>query len=738
MSSISRVLSSKYIRSELFRHVSLIHRQLGITNVFHSSDIASLYHCVLCGDTAKFIHHCDQLDITIHSPQELLHTINNAFYHALYRKNNRLVTYIIERFRRGSNTTDTQFIDYVRKSLFDFLNFIDYNHHIKFSRPMIDTLLCYLPDVAPRTIVRQMMKSTLIEHSDFDLCAKLAPLDKSIPESYAIDHFIEIGNKMKEFNPMFLQHQSRIIDDLRRHIESHQPEEYTILMYYLVEFTIKHRLYDLLVMIAKHAVHYKNSQQQIGLTLSPLEYPISLGYLMELRIDKVPLFNRLALDGDISFMKHVQHLMPEYLDWIYSGYPYQQLYDNQLLQCALSGGLYDCALYILDNISPTRSSPFANNDVDRFGQPKWNVSSINMSNDPNHNHNLLDLVDTLIKHQSVDLDFLDLQLYMDAIKARRLDVIEYLEQLISDPNTLIVIDFSQALNVALQEQYIDAIKTIIHNRPGHVYEASTIRMFIKYEHHPCCWPTLLRSAELLNDMELIDTLGTHGYGHGYISDPWTLVDQTVSGIQHYGVDPIPDQMVYILHNERHRTRIDALLATPKHLARTGATMGRLIGSDVLAFFNLMPRQPFDMFGFTYRADVSRLDIDHIEFIWSRLSIAIKRDQQYINNVLSSNAAINNITMYRYVLDSLIKDNHFQVPFIHAPTIKQIKDNIRQYQRYLSIRLIVELFNPINFNVHDHDDTQSTTSPYHRLLVPLTSAEFQQYQSLLTNLGILRP
>ncbi|GAM26125.1 hypothetical protein SAMD00019534_093000 [Acytostelium subglobosum LB1] len=668
MSLICCVLSSKYIRSELFRHVSLIHKQLDITKVFSSSDIASLYHYVQCSDTAKFIHHCNQLDISVHSPQDLLSTIIDAFYLVLKKQNDRLVTYIIERFRRGSNTSEDQFVKFVRHSLFRHIN---YNSHLKLSRQMIDTLLSYLPDVAPSSIVQHMMRSALVEHSDLDLCVQMSPLDLSHPIGCAIDHYVTIGHTMKEFNPMFLQHQSRIIDDLHRYLESHKPEEYYLSTYKLVSFATKHRLYDLLMKIAKHVVHYEN--EEISLCLSPLEQsPISVGSLMELEINNPPLFNRLASAGDITFMKHVQHLMPKYLSRIIGGSPYQKLYDHQLLQCALSNNHYQCALYILDNITPVEQ--YSPGPADR-----WIVTGINMSNDHNWN-------DFIIKNHKWHFDFGKICLYSDAIRGRRLDVIEYLETGQFQKGRLF--NFDRILNVALQEQFIDAIKTIIHNRPGHVYKniklclidqcasdiqdmflaslqpgecidfdnsmltnpykvaeisADTIRMMIKHKHHTYCLQSLLRSADLLNEQELVGILGSCGTSP-YICDPWIVAKENISGISLFGVG-LPEQMIHILLRERNRSRIDALLATPTHFSRAGATFGKLIGSDVMAFFNLLPPQPtFLLISSTYQADVSRLDIDLIDFIWSRLSDTLKCDQKFIIDVLSSNAAMNNITI----------------------------------------------------------------------------------------------
>ncbi|GAM26121.1 hypothetical protein SAMD00019534_092960 [Acytostelium subglobosum LB1] len=381
MTLISRVLSSKYIRSELFRHVLLIHRQLGITNVFHSSDVVSLYQCVQCGDTAKFIHHCDQLDISVHSPQELLNTINEAFYHALHRQNTILVRYIIERFKRGKDTTVAQLVAYIMNSLFTF-NVKSRPKSIKLSRPMIYTLLDYKVVIPPSFIYNFVMRSALEDHYDLDWFTEMCPV---FLRDYIFERYILIGYEMREFNPMFIRHQSRIIDDLHQYLKSFKPEDYSVSTKTMTEFVLKHRLYDLLVMIAKHAIHYED--RRIQLCLSPSEHPINVESLMELWINNPPLFNRLASDGDINFMKQVHHLMPEYVTWTYNSRgPYQQLFDNQLLQCALSGGHYLCALYILDNITQfLQAVSFKVDKEHQHPKNKWIVTGVNMGQDHGHN-----------------------------------------------------------------------------------------------------------------------------------------------------------------------------------------------------------------------------------------------------------------------------------------------------------------------------------------------------------------
>ncbi|GAM26127.1 hypothetical protein SAMD00019534_093020 [Acytostelium subglobosum LB1] len=688
MSMISRVLSSKYIRSELFRHVSLIHRQLGITNVFHSSDVVSLYHCVLCGDTAKFIHHCDQLDISIHSPQELLDTIKEAFKHAMCRMNHRLVTYVIERFRQGSNTSSAQFVKYVREELISFDK--HQSQYFKFSHPMIHTVLGYLKEIDHHWIAHNMMRSALADHDDgLDLCVEIAPFQTPGCPAIAAN---------------------------------------------LVNFAIKQRLIDLLVWIAEH-VDDARVPRELRLPLKSSSHPVSIDSLKNMMslLDRTPLFNRLAKIGDVRFMKHVHHLVADYImtniikDVRNSG----PLFDNTLLQCALTGGHYDCALYILDNISqflPLITPP-----------SKWIVSGINMVRDPNHHQSIIQLIDMLINHDSVDHNFKDL--YTDAIKARRMDVIDLVEQLISNPgmHSSIVINIDQALNVALQEKNMDAINKIIGSRPGHVFKniklmyidqlslvhqdmfldtvpperivfnmdgptsstcarltASTIRMMIKHDHHHNCHRVLLQNAEFLDEMELIKCLEEDVANHDRsISQyPWLSWKNVVNVPRFDSDDRCQNQIAYILHDKRLRcSKIDKILYTLQHLDRV---------------------------------DVSLFDKDVIEFIWPRLINDLKQDDTFILHLLSSNAVANNIIFYRYILDRLIEANHFQMPFIPAPTMEQIKDNIKLFKRYSSIRLIVEMFTP------------STTSPYHRLLVPLTQSEFQQYQSLLINLGVFNP
>ncbi|GAM22235.1 hypothetical protein SAMD00019534_054100, partial [Acytostelium subglobosum LB1] len=765
MSLISRVLASKYIRSELSRHVSLIHKQLDITNVFHSSDISSLYQCIQCGDTTKFIHHCDQLDITIHSPQMLLETMTESFKLAVHKQNVILVNYIIERFRNGSGTSSIQFIKHVKDSL---MSNIEYSHipAIRFSRPMIHTLMAYIPEAAPSNLVTLLLRSALRDHQDFDLCIEISSMVH--PHNRPpIEQYIFVGHQMATASALFLSNQSRIIDDFERYLVSHQQPlgGYLIKPTHLINFTLNHRLFDLLLVIASHIGGTSQPSNPMGLT--PSTHPMSMDTLAALvRVDRL-IFNRLAMFGDITFMKHSQDHLRSYID-VHG--PLLHLFDNTMLQCALSGGHYDCALYILDNI--TQFLPRRSID-DRH---KWIVTGINMMQEgdtvPDH-VDWLGLIERLINDRSVDHDFKNL--FTDAIRAKRMDVIDRLEGLIKS-NPLNVIDIDQALNAALQIQYIDGINAIIVNHHGRVFkgikmeyidqcsydiqemflakvppgnitfdtnkvtnmEASTIRMFIKHRHHrdPQCLKALLRCAEQLGHRELMASLDAKSVLQ---SDPWSPDPNAP-----FSSTNEQEIMLYSLYYAKRRWMVDTMLASPKHLSRPDlwnrepAVNGMLLGSDVLAFLNLMPLQryerPESIRSLQYREDISRLDKDDIEFVWKRMADTLKRDQHFINKVLTSIAAINNIMMYEYVLDYLIEDNHFPVPFIQVPAIGQITFNIKQYRRYSSTRLIVELFNPTNYT----QSSSSTISQYQRLLIPLKKDEYRIYQSLLTNLGVFDP
>ncbi|GAM26122.1 hypothetical protein SAMD00019534_092970 [Acytostelium subglobosum LB1] len=760
----------------------MIHRQLEI-KVIHSSDIVSLYQCVQSGDTAKFIHHCDQLDISIHSPKELLDTINESFYHALHKQNVTLVTYIIELFRDG-NTTNDQFVQHVRSSLFSFLR---YNMNIELSRPMIHTLLGYLPDIAPPLLHQIMMKTALSQHGDLDLYYQLYHHHQGYDLAPAFQHYVFIGYQMKEFNPMFAKYQSRIINDFIAYLG--KPSLNTnvnddIFAEFLLVFTIKHRLFDLFMTIAKHVNTDPNLDSQY---LSASAHPITVATLLALTHSIPKLINRLAREGDLVFLKLVLPLVAVHLDTkVNSQATSVQIFDPDLLQCALTGGHYECALFILDNFTqylallPSVGMPGWSNEV---GDTKWTVTSINMSNDHDHNWPWPDLIERLVGHISVECRFKDL--YSDAIKARRMDVIELFGSLISSNRVKVKKDtFDSALSIAIREQYCEAIEAIIHYRPSFKYislmdidqctsnvqdmllasippgsiifdnttsipnkiidlSPTTIRMLIKHQHHPQCWRTLLRSAELLDDRELIGILGNHGYGTtSYKGDPWTLgydLDVTTRN----RVQPtVQDYMLYVLLNQRtsQRAKIDRLLASPKHNARVDkhghpAIMGQLMRDDVIELFNmkLQPDDPpYQLI--PYRADVSHLDMDLIEFIWSRLNDSLKQDQQFIISVLSSTAAINNFKMYRYVIDQCLTSVDIQEPFIQVPSIQVINENIQLYRRYSSITSIIQLFRPDS----NSDDQSTPTSPYHRLHIPLVQSEFQQYQLLLTNLGVFNP
>ncbi|GAM26115.1 hypothetical protein SAMD00019534_092900 [Acytostelium subglobosum LB1] len=568
------LLANKYVRSEVFRHVSLIHRQLNITNVFNSSDISSLYHYVQCNDTTKFIHYCDQLDITVHSPEELLDTVNDAFKHAFHRQNITLVKYILERFRLGNNTTVDKFKDYVRGELFMFLQrHASSMQHIKLSQSMIHTLfgytLSYGDTIIPPYVLDLMMRSALVDHDDSGLCSEIYqhhPLH-TLSKRPLFEWYVYFGYMIAS-NPWFARHQSMINDDFQAYLlspppaptpSSNDPPSYN-LNGHLAEFAIRQQLYDLLIKIAKHTSSIN------ARSLTAIEHPITLDTLLALATRmKLTLFNQLAAVGDISFMKHVLHLMPEYIDHVKSfevgsQSQHHSLFNTSMLQCALTGGHYECACYILDNFTQFLQQL---NPTIGFNH-KWLVTGINMRINPsntNHNHhNWLEMFDMLVNNVNVDHIFFDL--YMNAIVAKRLDVIDRLEQLIDNSTITTLIDINLTFNTALQQQYVDAIKTIIHNRPGHKFKginieyfdqctsdvqdmiltgidpgcldfqldkspkanvsASTIRMLIKHQHHTHCWSRLLKSAELQDERELVDILAKQHDATPYQTDPWLL------------------------------------------------------------------------------------------------------------------------------------------------------------------------------------------------------------------------
>ncbi|GAM22411.1 hypothetical protein SAMD00019534_055860 [Acytostelium subglobosum LB1] len=330
------------------------------------------------------------------------------------------------------------------------------------------------------------MRSSLIgvdnAGPDLDLCVAIS--SHLQPARPPIVWYTMVGNEV-DYQPKFQSHQARIINDLERYIDS---GDQTLSSAILVRFTIKHKLFDLLLVILNHinvapTTPSTSTSTSIGAhhLSSTINQQVSVDALKILARQQPLLFNRLAEVGDISFMKHVHHLVADYMTATFDESPSLQIFDRSLLQCALSRGHYDCAVYILDNMTqflPKRSPLYSTTLV--LGRHKWVVTSINMVADPNlADHNWLELVNRILWSKKVQHDLRDL--YSDAIRAKQMGVIELIELIISSSHPkdrsafFRKIDINQTLNIALEEEYLDGIKTIIHNRPFHKFSSISLR-----------------------------------------------------------------------------------------------------------------------------------------------------------------------------------------------------------------------------------------------------------------------
>ncbi|GAM24883.1 hypothetical protein SAMD00019534_080580 [Acytostelium subglobosum LB1] len=608
-----------------------------------------------------------------------------------------------------------------------------------------------------------MKRSALVDLDDFDLC-------------------IEVAKRFEPSRPVIMQY--TCINNLN--VDKNLGDMPLI----MVNFAIRHRLFDLLLKLANHLQLVNDVDptdpwelrqvKRPTLTSTPNPEALNVDTLKILASNIVMPFNLLAAGGDTTFMQHivdVEHLVSDYLD----SRDNRPLYDQHLLQCALSGGHVKCAHFILDTFTkylplpPVDATTYSKN---RNLQFKWIVTSVNMGDDQGDT-DWLQLINTLLSNDMVLCEFTEV--YVDAIKARRMDVIDRLEELIkSKPRHNV--NLFKALNTAIEENYVEGIKAIIHNRPSEyefedirldllascptdtqdmllaaipparlfirrnidvLLSAVTIRILIKYGHHLASKSinqTIFKSAAVLGDQDTKMVCWNFN----------VLTDVCMCGVDNGDIVRLlagelhptsyDDHLAFSLVNFGLGNKASALLTSAPHLRRSDrsdfnqrAVPNMLLASDVRHFVNLIPKQVYNTgyFPMAFQADVSRLRREVIEFIWSHVETRHKRDQKFILDLLSSNAGANNIIMYQVVLNGLVEDNHFDLggePFIRAPSVKVIGERLNEYRRYKSVHSIIQLFNPLNNTID--------TWPYRHLIIPLTPTEYQQYQSHLTNLGVI--
>ncbi|GAM24885.1 hypothetical protein SAMD00019534_080600 [Acytostelium subglobosum LB1] len=526
----------------------------------------------------------------------------------------------------------------------------------KFSLLMLQTLNDFPTEALYPVFVKSMMLSALAIHNDFDLFIKVAA--RHYPTTPTFQSLVYFGIEQPIDVPLFNKHQSNIIKAFEEYVGSSIVHDITSTN--IKNFSLKHELYMLIIKVAEHMVP---GQQQ---SITRVKQPMNIHTLKTIGTlaNRTPLFNGLVEvnGGDValSFMKSVKHLMAEYKS-LPGSVP---IFDQTLLQGALSRGHIDCALYIMDTLIPLLPR-------------KWSVSSIDMSSD----RDWLGLVDKLLNKDRVMC--LLMGIYTSAIKSRRMDVIGRLSK---HPNWTAppIKSVNQTLSIVLEDNYIEGIKRLIgvgtaphlfeirtetlckcsddtldvllgSIKPGQLYirtmtsearmSASMILLIIKHGHHTDkpnkMFPSQLfeEAAIYLGDYDLMLSLyksvdkGCLAMATKYGVDNARINQFLLDKCKTLTTREIENQVFHSLANFGHGNMLAAHLALPQHLARFDfdglpAVANMLLASDVIGYFNMD----------------SYLDDEKARFIWSRVPSYRKRDKLFIEKVLETYAAINNFNM----------------------------------------------------------------------------------------------
>ncbi|GAM24884.1 hypothetical protein SAMD00019534_080590 [Acytostelium subglobosum LB1] len=495
---------------------------------------------------------------------------------------------------------------------------------------MIQTLYDLPVDSLYPSIIHSMMKSALTIHEDIDLCIKVAQRHSRINRPN-IEHYLLVS--LADPIPVFAIHQTRVINDIRLHLSSLPSRGTDVTAQQIMLFALKNRLFDLVHVVAPHV--------KDTVSLTPIAQPMTIDMLKTLSsIQRPMLFNRLAAGGDITFMMRVKHLVADYMASPTSA----PLFNQYLIQSALTNGHYECAIFILDTFThllPQEDKPIADKRWNLA--PKWqvltNVNMLEKSPKDDQSHNWPTLIDLLLSHNKVSCNFN--QLYISAIHSKRMDVIEHLEQLM-ELNPSQTINIQDALVAALDEEFMPAIKSIMRQAPpDYIFE---VNLFDLYQFTPDMLVGLLESlpsscqlsidthiagvewpacdilkviergqhnicgksfqsalgiqAALLGEYELMLNL-IQDHNQIYVTtickngaDNADIIQYLLNNTDwNKGENSFEDLIIYSLLNFGHGNKIELLLSLPQHMARLDmngkhAVAGMVLASDVLRMFNL--------------------------------------------------------------------------------------------------------------------------------------------------------
>ncbi|GAM19793.1 hypothetical protein SAMD00019534_029680 [Acytostelium subglobosum LB1] len=811
----SVLISNKYTSDLVFKYVGIWHRVLGIKAI-RGHDICTLEQCVIHRDNNKFkdffarlyINNPDgrqcllgALDLEHKErPYEdgpsinLLASIRRSFMECLMSGNHDLADYIIDQLRIAIQEyinddpkpqTKAHTMGVIMENiLLSFHYRVDLNG-VALSRRMISTLL-NIPvnsKSLSRCIAFAMASSALAVNRDLSLL-KLV-MSRFSDKAWMVDELLDKGGnggqRARSVHSSFFEEETSdsLIELIKYYTQLCTSPLLECACIELIHLALAHHRYDVVEYLVKEygndIVLDSSDYHQAMATYANTDLLVKLNYVLPHKNHHSYYLNSCATNGNISFLNYISDQLLKLVFTpnrsVQLTRDLQLMLNKYLLGDALASGHVDCANFILDNWSEA----LAHLDNGEHTDNRWIVSGMSLEG----LGDWIAIIDKLVgSPQRVSCTFFDL--YSNAIKAKRMDIIEHIEPLIVesfDGDMEMSIDVDRAMKRAIVESNTEAITTLLRIRPsigsftinladlalaelstqhtllsqatpgqltlvipvisrfkvGNLLTIDTMSMVIKYEHYLYVSQgnriDLIILAACL-DFELLVVLYNPQVPNKSNLSIIAELNPDIRVIKFLEQQGIGFSLSGALKSAMHkdyRDTVEHLLNSAQHLKRTDhkegcvTTSGRFLESDLYSIFNRSSP--------SYNED--SLTLDMIVFIWTRLNDKTKRSQVFINELLRTSDAGTIYNVYRVIIDKYFgdDDHHVAQPLIEPPQSDYIVTALKKTPNITSsIDCIIKLFRP--------DTTLDPNIRDHSIIIRYSQDQFKALQRVLVKNGIV--
>ncbi|GAM29224.1 hypothetical protein SAMD00019534_124000 [Acytostelium subglobosum LB1] len=576
---------------------------------------------------------------------------------------------------------------------------------IRLSLDMIDTLCDHIPDESmTQHICYQMAFDALSQHTDIKTYQRV--LDSYPTHAHGVVISLLRLQNGAAHEPLFARRQPTMVAS---------PDIRSLITYYQTQHGIKYEQLDLLMCAAlKHErydifkiVHDKLAKEKPRALKDCEEYHRHMAAYANTDIlthtkysisTKAPKYykhlNTAAGKGNLAILKLVRQELAT------DSFPTGNTIfgDSYMLDGALRGGYIECARYILDEWGDAIQSKHKRWVRSNHSTDKWPVNSLAIDE---HTLEVMDML--LARDQDVLCGFSDL--YIDAIKANRSDIVERIEQLWNEaggepsssisPPFITLFDHQLALNTAIQFNRATFIPAILARRPvGSTFEVNLDnlgRASIDVQQVLMCHaqPGMIMMVNMVNNVSLYLLELITGYGHfarqptmtrfclfmhatnlpdayPLLASMYVLCRDTIA--QHRCIDRICrdsgniKSIMFLQENRSHGSVEEWLfqalaagnLETVDYLLSGTLNTNR---SSTITSGHFLPRDIRDFFRIHSLETIARLRPGVIPFIWSRLDEHKRTERDYIKDILCSDGskACASPQIYQVIVDAFDPD-----------------------------------------------------------------------------------